>query len=104
MKRTKICLLLVMLLAASAPSATPKTLSRMKELKLLQKSARKRLKLQQKAWKRSFHGRRIPRVERVAAQRQYRIYMRTLRTQQRQEVKQLRQQIRLQKAARNTPL
>jgi hypothetical protein len=74
-------------------------MSRTKELKTLQKTERRRVKLQEKAWRRSFHGRRIPRAQRLLVKRQYQQYMRNLRIQQREEREQLRDQLRQQKAA-----
>jgi hypothetical protein len=96
-------LAVVTFLAPAVSMAAPKHFSRMKELKTLQKVARKRLKLQEKAWKRSFHGRHIPRAERVAAERQYKGYMRSLRAQQKVEEQQLKDQLSLQKAASRAP-
>jgi hypothetical protein len=102
MKRTLVCcaFLLALMLPARTSALPRKSMSRTKQLKSLQKMARKRLKLQQKAWKRSFRRRPIPRVERVAAEHQYQIYRRSLRAQQRQELKQLKQQLRLEKTVR----
>ena len=102
MKYVRLCLLLLALVTMVAPGvsiAAPRQMSRMKELKTLQKTARKRLKLQEKAWKRSFHGKHISPQQREAATRQYRTYMRVLRTQQKQERERLKEQLRMQKAA-----
>jgi hypothetical protein len=99
-----IILALAAILAASLPIAAGKTMSRVKELTALQKMARKRLKLQEKAWKRSFHGRRIPRAQWLAAKRQYEGYMRELRTQQKAEKEQLKNQLKLQRAASKSGL
>lgn len=100
MKTLRGLVALVILATFIAPAvslAGPRHMSRMKELRALQKMARKRLKLQEKAWKRSFHGRHIPRPEQLAAERQYKEYMRTLRAQQKVEEQQLKDQLRLQK-------
>jgi hypothetical protein len=74
-------------------------MSRTKELKTLQKMARKRMKLQEKAWKRSFHKRHIPRAQQLLVKRQYQQYLRNLRAQQKVEREQLKDQLRMQKAA-----
>jgi len=103
MKKTgsfRLFLALAAILATSVPSpARRRTMSRTKELNTLQKMERKRVKLQEKAWKRSFHGRPIPRAQRLLVKRQYRQYMRNLRTQQKEERQQLKDQLRMQKAA-----
>jgi hypothetical protein len=92
-------LILVSVVAASVTTGAPKTMSRMKELTTMQKMERKRLKMQERAWSRSFHGRRIPRAERALARGQYRTYMRNLRRQQREQREQLRNQLRLERVA-----
>lgn len=91
--------LAVTLLASGLGAA--KSTSQIKQLKILQKAARKRLKLQERAWKRSFHGRPIPRADQLVARHQYQLYRRNLRSQQRAELKQLKRQLSLGRAVRN---
>lgn len=85
---------IAVVLAASAAAPARKPLSPVKELKIEQKAARKRLKLEEKAWKRSFHGRPMPSAERVLTKREYQQYMRNLRIRQKEELKQLKEQLR----------
>jgi hypothetical protein len=95
----RLSLALAAILAATVSSAVPRTMSRTKELKTLQKMERKRMKLQEKAWKRSFRRRRIPRSQWALVKRQYQQYIRNLRSQQKEERRQLKDQLSLQKAA-----
>ncbi len=104
MMRIKAFLLLIAL-ACTVGAAIPtfargrKPLSQLKQLKLDQKMQRRQLKLQEKALKRSFHGRRIPRAERIVAKDRYKRHMRDLRTHQKDELEQMKDQLRLQRAA-----
>jgi hypothetical protein len=103
MKKTGLCRLSIALAAILVTSISGfgrRTMSQTKELKTLQKAARKRMKLEQRSWKRSFHGRRIPPAQRLLVKRQYQQYMRNLRAQQKAERQQLKDQLSMAKAAR----
>lgn len=73
-------------------------------LKRQQKVARKQLKVQERIWKKSFHGRRIPRAERLEGKHQFQRNMRNLRQQQKDQLQEIKDQQRLLNYQRSHPL
>lgn len=73
-------------------------LSQMQMLHQEQKRERRSLKLQQRAWKRSYRGRRIPRAEKIQMKHQMARDMRNLRQQQRQQLQDAKDHRRLLRA------
>jgi hypothetical protein len=86
------------IVAAGVPAAGQRRMSPLKELKVQQKIERKQLKFQRKAWKRSYHGRQIPRAVRLSTKHQYQIEMRDLKTRQKDELERMKDQLRIAKA------
>lgn len=74
------------------------TVSPVKSLKRQQKIERAQLKRQEKIWKKSFHGERIPRAQRLAVEHQYKRNMRDLKTRQKDELEKMKDQQRVWKA------
>lgn len=107
MRNAMLGLLTVILgcvLSAGVVVASSGPASGLKLLKRQQKVARKQLKVQEKMWKKSFHGRRVPRAERLAEKHQFQRNMRTLRQQQKDQIQQIKDQQRLLKYQRSHPL
>lgn len=73
------------------------SVSPIKELKRQQKVERKRLKVEQKIWKKSFHGQHIPRAERLEVKHQYRRDMRNLKARQKDQIQEMKDQRRVAK-------
>lgn len=70
-------------------NAAPRQNQSLKMIKRQQKMARKRLKMEQKIWKRSFRGRHIPRAERLVEKHQIQREMRDLRQQQKDQIQEI---------------
>lgn len=91
-------LLLMAAMVCFASALWGQTVSPVKALKRQQKIARRQLKVQEKIWKKSFHGQRIPRAQRLAVEHQYKRNMRDLKTRQKDELERMKDQERLWKA------
>ncbi|MGH9407767.1 MAG: hypothetical protein ACRD3D_18245 [Terriglobia bacterium] len=76
----------------------------LKLMKRQQKMQRRQLQIEQKMWKRSYRGQRIPRAERLAEKHQFQRNMRTLRLQQRNQIQQMKDEQRVMKYRRSHPL
>ncbi|MGH9449701.1 MAG: hypothetical protein ACRD11_04085 [Terriglobia bacterium] len=107
MRNPMLCLLAVILgcaLSAGVAAASSGPASGLKLLKRQQKIARKQLKMQEKIWKKSFHGRRVPRAERLEEKHQFQRNMRSLREQQKDHIQEIKDQQRLLNYQRSHPL
>lgn len=83
--------------------ASPRTNESMKMVKRQQKMARKQLKIEERMWKRSFRGQRIPRAERLAQKHQFQRQMRELRLQQKDQIQEMKDRERLMNYRRSHP-
>lgn len=83
--------------------AAPHGNESLKLVKRQQKTARKQLKIEEKIWKRSFHGRHIPRAERLAEKHQLQREMRDLRVQQKDQTQEIKDRQRVINYRRNHP-
>lgn len=83
--------------------ASPRQNESLKLVKRQQKIARKQLKMQEKIWKRSFHGRHIARAERLAEKHQLQRQMQDLRRQQKDQIQEIKDRQRLMNYRRNHP-
>lgn len=97
------CLLAYGLTAGPTCAAAPST-PELKQIKQQQKIQRQRLKAEQKVWKKSFHGRNIPRAERLEEEHQFQRNMRDLRLQQKDRIQQMKDQQRMMKYRQSHPL
>ena len=98
MRKASLFLLAIVMvcgLSAGALGAARGPASGLALLKRQQKIARKQLKVQEKIWKRSFHGRHIPRAERLEEQHQFQRNMRNLRQQQKDQIQEIKDRQRL---------
>lgn len=77
---------------------TARPLTELQMMHQEQKRERRSLKLQQRAWKRSYRGRRIPRAEKIQMKHQMARDMRNLRQQQRQQLQDAKDHRRLLRA------
>lgn len=93
------CLLLALLSigVATVCNAQSSSAFLLRQTRRQQKIERKQLKLQEKIWKRSFHGQHIPRAERLEAKHQYQRNMRDLKLKQRDQLQAMKDQQRLMK-------
>lgn len=83
--------------------ASPRGNESLKLVKRQQKMARKQLKIEEKIWKRSFHGRHIPRAERLEEKHQLQREMRDLRVQQKDQTQEIKDRQRVMNYRRNHP-
>lgn len=93
------CLLPVFLVlcAGTFCGAQASSTQLLKETKRQQKIQRKQLHLQEKIWKRSFHGQHIPRAEQLQEKHQLQRSMRNLKMQQKDQLQAMKDQQRLMK-------
>lgn len=90
-------MLLAYTMSAGLLAAARRPFSQLALIKRQQKIERRQLSIQEKIWKGSLRGRRIPRAERLAEKHQYQRNMRNLRLRQKNQIQQLEDQRRLQK-------
>ena len=106
MKQLMWCAAIATLIAAFAGSAAAQASSSalVKQTRRQQKIERKQLKLQEKIWKRSFHGQHIPRAERIEEKHQLQRNMRDLKMRQKDELQAMKDQQRIAKYRSSHPL
>lgn len=100
MKKVLSCCLLAVFLSLGAGAllgAETSTSLLMKQTKRQQKIERKQLKLQEKIWKRSFHGQHIPRAEQLQEKHQLQRNLRDLKMRQKDQLQAMKDQERLAK-------
>lgn len=93
-----LALMATVVMGAGLLRASPRQFSGVKALKRQQKLERQRLKNAEKIWKKSFHRQHIPRAQRLAVKHQYQRQMRDLKVRQKDEMEQMKDQQRMQKA------
>jgi hypothetical protein len=106
MRKSRIVLLVFFLacgLYAGAHGTVNGQASSLKQMKRQQRIERKQLKAEQKIWKRSFHGRSVPRAERLEEKHQFQRNMRNLRLQQKDQIQEIKDRQRLAKYRASHP-
>lgn len=106
MKKLLCCAAVVIFTAAVGAGAAAQSSSSalLKQTRRQQKIERKRLKVQEKIWKRSFRGQPIPRAERIEEEHQLQRNMRDLKMRQKDELQAMKDQQRVAKYRSAHPL
>ncbi|HUY12259.1 MAG TPA: hypothetical protein VMX16_01345 [Terriglobia bacterium] len=96
------CLFLMIVSLAGPASASRQPKTELQRMKFEHKAERKSLKAQEKAWKRSFQGGRIPRADRIREKHQMQRDMHNMKQRQRDQIQDYKDHRRIQRQIRTS--
>ncbi|MGH9433763.1 MAG: hypothetical protein ACRD3T_19715 [Terriglobia bacterium] len=99
---TIVCGLIFLAAALPGMARTPRQpKNELQRMKMEHKAERKLLKAQEKAWKRSFRGKPIPRADRIREKHQMQRDLRNMKQRQKDQIQDYKDHQRMQRDIRN---